>query len=82
MVEYYDKILLAIAAVLAAGWLVGALTAVPMRDARTVSFLAATPLVWHALFKNPPLPASEPHRAAVAIVWHALLVWALLIALY
>ncbi|WP_290811209.1 hypothetical protein [Halovivax sp.] len=81
MVEYDDKILLAIAAVLAGGWLVGALTAVPMQTARVVSVLAATPFVWDALFRNPPLPAAEPHRAVSAVVWHAILVWVLLTAL-
>ena len=81
MVDYYDKILLTIAAVLAAGWIAGALTPVPMQTARVVSVLAATPFVWHALFRNPPLPAGEPHRAVAAIVWHAILVWAVLTAL-
>ena len=78
MADYYDKILLAIVATIAAGWFLGAATPVPMEHARTASFLAATPFVWHALFENPPLPPDAARQAAAAEVWHALLVWTLL----
>ena len=82
MVEYYDKILLAIAAALATGFAVGVTTAVPMAFAMAGSVLVATPIVYDAIFRNPPLPASGPQRAAVAIVWHVLLAWLLVTALY
>ena len=81
MVEYYDKILLAIAAALASGFAVGIATAVPMEVAMAGGVLVATPFVYNAIFRNPPLPGSGHQRAAVAIVWHAFLVWALLAAL-
>ncbi len=78
MVERCDTILLAIAAIFAAGWLLGTLTAVPMQLARIGSVLAATPFVYDALFGNPPVPSDPAPRAAAALVWHALLVWAIL----
>lgn len=78
MIERYDRILLAIAVLLAGGWLLGSLTAIPMQAARVASVLAATPFVYDALFRNPPLPAESTHRAAAAIAWLALLAWTLL----
>lgn len=81
MADYYDWILFAIAAILAGGGLLGAVTGVPMRVALAGSVLVATPLVYDALFRNPPLPQESTHRTAAAIAWHALLVWALLAVL-
>ncbi len=77
----YDWILLAIAAALVGGGLVGALTTVPMEYGLAAGFVLATPFVYDAMFRNPPLPASDFQRAAAAIVWHALLVWTVLAAM-
>lgn len=81
MAERYDRILFAIAILLASGWAVGALTAVPMQTARIVGVLAATPFVYDALFRNPPVPTDPVPRAVAAIVWHVLLIWAVVSAL-
>jgi len=81
MAERYDRVLLAIALLLAAGVLVGALTAVPMQLARVVSVLAATPFVYDALFRNPPRPTEPAPRVTAAIVWHAVVVWAIIVAI-
>lgn len=82
MADYYDAILIAIAAIVAVGWLVGAVTAVPMEYARIASVLAATPFVYHAFFMNPPLPPDDVQRAAAAVVWHALFAWTLIDAFF
>ncbi|WP_254862969.1 hypothetical protein [Halovivax gelatinilyticus] len=78
MVERYDTILLAIAVIFAGGWLVGTVTAVPMQIARVASVLIATPFVYDAMFRHPPLPDHPAPRAAAAIVWHVVLVWVIL----
>ena len=80
MVQRYDLILLAIPIVLVAGWLLGALTPVPQQLGITAGVLLATPFVYDAMFGHPPLPESDAGRAAAAIVWHALLAWAVLAA--
>jgi len=72
----------AIAIALAGGWLVGVLTAVPMEYGLAAGFVLATPFVYDAMFRNPPLPESDIGRAAAAIVWHALLVWTILAAVW
>ncbi|MDG5760166.1 hypothetical protein QA600_12540 [Natronococcus sp. A-GB1] len=77
----YDWILLAIAIALVGGGLIGALTPVPMEYGLAAAFVLATPFVYDAMFRNPPLPASDFQRAAAAIIWHALLVWAVLAAI-
>ena len=78
MVDYYDWILFAIAAALTAGGIVGIVTGVPMRIALAGSVLVATPFVYDALFRNPPIPADRADRTMAAVAWHAVLVWALL----
>ena len=78
MSEYYDWILLAIAAPLASGFVVGLATAVPMEMAMAVSALVVTPLVYDVIFRNPPIPDNDARRAVAAIVWHVLLIWVLL----
>ena len=76
--EYYDWILVAIAAALASGFVVGLATAVPMEMAMAGSVLVATPFVYEAIFRNPPIPENDARRTVAAIVWHVLLVWVLL----
>lgn len=75
MVERYDTILLAMAAIVATGLLVGHLTSVPMELARALGVLAATPLVYDALFRHPPVPTDPAPRAVAAIAWLALCGW-------
>ncbi|MCU4925922.1 hypothetical protein OB905_07980 [Halobacteria archaeon AArc-dxtr1] len=77
----YDWILLAIAVALIGGWVVGALTVVPMEYGLVAGFVLATPFVYDAMFRNPPLPANDAQRVTAAIVWHALLIWIVIDAL-
>ncbi len=78
----YDWILLAIPVALIGGWLVGMLTPVPMEYGMATGFALATPFVYDAMFRNPPLPASDVQRVTVAVVWHALLILLLIVALW
>ena len=79
MVEYYDWILLVIAVVLVSGFVVGLATTVPMEMAMAGSVLVATPFVYDAIFRNPPIPENDARRAVAAVVWHVLIVWMLLV---
>ena len=80
--HHYDWILLAIIVALVSGGLVGALTTVPMEYGLAAGFVLATPFVYDAMFRNPPLPERDVHRAAAMIVWHAMLVWTVLAAVW
>lgn len=79
--ERYDWILLGIFVALAGGGLVGVLTTVPMEYGLAAGFLMATPFVYDAMFRSPPLPSDDFHRATAAIVWHLLLLVSMLLAL-
>jgi len=69
---YYDKVLVAIAASLAGGSVVGAATAVEFRLGLLAGALLATVLVYDATLRNPPRPPSS--RQVMAVVgWHLLL---------
>ena len=78
--ERYDWILLAIAIALISGGIVGALTSVPMEYGLMAGFVLATPFVYDAMYRSPPLPRDDFHRATAAIVWHVLLVVSVLAA--
>lgn len=78
--ERYDWILLAISIALIGGGLVGALTSAPMEYGLVAGFVVATPFVYDAMFRSPPLPTDDFHRATAAIVWHVLLVVSVLAA--
>ena len=72
--ERYDWILLAMFVVLVGGGLIGALTGIPLEYGLVSGFVVATPFVYDALFRNPPLPSDNVQRATAAVMWHALLV--------
>ncbi|RQG95481.1 hypothetical protein [Natrarchaeobius chitinivorans] len=73
MVEHYDKVLAGIAGSLLGGVLLGLLTSVSFSAGLFAGTLVATLFVYDAMFRNPPLPPSDPRVAASAIVWHAIL---------
>ena len=81
MVERYDWLLFAIAVTLVAGWVVGVVTSVPLSTSVAAGVLAATPFVYDALFRHPPVPAGRAGRATFAIAWHAVLAVALVSAI-
>ncbi|NGM70570.1 hypothetical protein G6M89_16435 [Natronolimnobius sp. AArcel1] len=73
MLDYYDKIIVGIAGSLLIGVVLGSLTAIGFQTGLFVGTVIATLFVYDAIFRNPPLPASDPRVVATAIVWHALL---------
>ena len=72
--EYYDKLLLGIIGALTGGAVVGLLTPLAVHVGVFFGALAATPLLYAALFRNPPLPETSPTVKAAALVWHVVLV--------
>lgn len=70
---YYDKILTAIATSLVGGAAVGAATDIRPRVGLLAGALVATVFVYHALFRNPPLPDASRRARTAALVWHAFL---------
>lgn len=78
--ERYDWTILAITIALIGGGLVGVVTSAPREYGLVVGFVLATPFVWDAIFRSPPLPTDDFHRATAAIVWHLLLVASVLAA--
>ena len=70
--EYYDKLLLGIIGALTGGAVVGLLTPLAVHVGVFFGALTATPLLYAALFRNPPLPETEPAVKVAAVVWHVL----------
>ena len=70
MLDYYDAIIVGIAASLAGGIVLGVATTVALQTGLVLGALAATGFVYHALFRNPPVPRTDPRVAAAAVVWH------------
>ncbi len=70
--EYYDKLLVGMIAVLAGGVLVGLLTPVALHVGVFFGALAATPFIYAAMFRNPPLPETSTPVKVAAVVWHVL----------
>ncbi len=78
----YDWIIVAIPIALISGWLIGTVTSVPMEYGMAAGFLLATPFVYDAMFRNPPIPAANVQRAVAAVVWHVLLLWMIIAAVW
>lgn len=78
--EYYDKLLLGIIGGLGAGAAIGLLTTVAFQTGMAIGAVLATPFVYDAMFRNPPLPQSTTAKAA-AVAWHVFLVGAIVAAL-
>lgn len=71
--DYYDKILAAIAVSLSGGALAGTITDLRLRVGLLAGALVATAFVYDAMFRNPPRPTPSRQAKAAAIVWHAFL---------
>lgn len=80
MVDYYDKIIVGIAGSILGGVILGVTTALGITTGLFIGTLAATLLVYDAIVRNPPVPATDPRVAAAVIVWHAILIVAALAA--
>lgn len=74
MLSYYDKIVGAIAVSLLSGLLLGVLTSIAFHIGVFLGALTATVFMLDALFRNPPLPVSDPRVAATAFIWLGFLV--------
>lgn len=70
--DYYDWILVAVAASLGAGIVVGIVTSLAFRIGLLLGAIVGTLFVYDAIFRNPPRPASNSRVAAV-VVWHLFL---------
>lgn len=76
-IEYQDLILLGIAASLLGGFSLALLTPVELRSGVFMGSAIATVFIYDAVFRNPPLPESDPRLTVSTIVWH---IYLLLIA--
>lgn len=81
MLDYYDTILVVVAAVTVSGFLVGYLTAFPLEAGVAAGVLLATPFVYHGLFVNPPQPTDDPRQAISAVAWHLVLLTTILLTI-
>lgn len=79
--EYYDRILAAIAMSLGGGALAGAMTAMRFHLGLLAGALIATIFVYDAMFRNPPQPVPSTQAKAAAAIWHVFL-GVLLMAVY
>ncbi|ELZ05030.1 hypothetical protein C482_02711 [Natrialba chahannaoensis JCM 10990] len=74
MLEYYDKILIGIAGSVLGGVFLSVVTALTFQTGLLLGSVVATLFLYDAMFRHPPLPATDPRVAAMAIVWHAVLI--------
>lgn len=72
--EYYDKILLAIAVSLGGGSLAGVATDIEFRLGLLAGALLATVFVYDATLRNPPRPPESARGTGALLGWHLLLV--------
>lgn len=71
--DYYDKILAGIAASLLGGLVLGVAAPIALNVGIVVGTLVATLFVYAGVFRNPPLPETDPRVKAAAVAWHAVL---------
>lgn len=72
-VDYYDKILVGIAASLLGGVVLGIMTPIAFNVELVAGTLVATLFVYAGTFRNPPLPETDPQVKVAAVAWHAVL---------
>lgn len=73
MVEYYDRVIIGIAGSLAGGFLLSTFTPIGLLTGVFLGSLVATMFMYDAMFRNPPLPRTDPRVAMGALVWHVLI---------
>lgn len=73
MLDYYDRIVLAIPTSIGGGILLGLVTVLGFELGLLLGTLVATVFVYDAMFRHPPVPMRDPRTTAAAIVWHLLL---------
>ena len=72
--EYYDKLLLAIAGSLAFGTAIGLFTTVSLSTGVAGGSIFATIFVYDAMFRSSPVSPTDPQTVAAAILWHAFVI--------
>ncbi len=69
--DYYDVVLVGIAASMLAGVLIGLVTPVSTEAGIVAGTVAATLFVYAGTFRNPPLPEASPSTKTAVVAWHA-----------
>jgi len=70
MADYYDWVLVGISASVLLGVGVSLLTDLGLRAGLFGGALVATPLLYDAIVRNPPLPRSDPAMMVPVALWH------------
>lgn len=70
MLGYYERLLVAMAGSLLLGMTSSLHPVVELHQGAGAGALVATVFLYEALFRNPPLPPTDPRIAAGAAVWH------------
>lgn len=73
MVDYYDRILLAVVAILAAGVVVSVHPSIALYQGSAGGSLLTTPLLYEILFRNPPPKPTHSTTMTTVIVGMSLL---------
>jgi len=70
MVDYYDWVLAGIVGSVLLGAAVSVVTGLGLRTGLFAGTLVATPFLYDALVRNPPLPRTDPAGVGRVIAWH------------
>ena len=72
--DYYDRVLVGIAASLSLGFVVGAATPLALHLGAFLGALGATVFIYAGVFYDPPEPRRSPAVKTAVILWHVMLV--------
>ncbi|WIV67645.1 hypothetical protein [Natrialbaceae archaeon AArc-T1-2] len=81
MFGYYERLLVAMAGSILLGVAASFHPVVELYQGAGTGALVATVFLYEALFRNPPLPPTDPRVAAGTAVWHGCLAIVVLVAL-
>jgi len=70
MVDYYDWLLAGIVGSVLLGAAVSVVTGLGLRTGLFAGTLVATPFLYDALVRNPPLPRTDPAVVVPVVAWH------------
>ena len=80
MLDYYERLLVAIAGSVTLGAVVGLSPVVEFSHGVAAGSLVATVFLYEALFRNPPIPRSDGRIVAGAACWHLFVLVVLFLA--
>lgn len=72
--DYYDRILVGIALLIGVGLAAGLVTPLSYHQGLASGSVAATLLVYHTLFRNPPVAERDVRYGTAVVLWHAYLI--------